>query len=196
MPQNKPDETPSSGDGNDRRPEPVSADYLRECLTKVDEETASKRLMVGINHKQGATQTELADWFDVSRTTIHNWLNRLERLEDESLEEVVYDDERPGRPSKLDPSQQKQLEEVLRKSPKEAGYKAREWTPKLVRGYIKEMFHVEYTLGYVREILREEGISWDTSQTRSQDETHIQEAFKNTQNGDDSSEQWIHGCRR
>jgi len=191
MPQSRADDTEPDGDA---RPENVSVAALREYLTEVEGKTATKRIMVGINHKEGVPQTELADWYDVSRTTIHNWLTRLERLADEPLEDVVYDDDRPGRPSKLTPSQENQLEEVLSKPPAEAGYEAPEWTPKLTRMYIKEMFHVEYTLSYVRELLHEAGVSWDTETDQTPD--HVQEAFKRGFESEADGHQWMHGCRR
>jgi transposase len=190
-PQSRADDTEPDGDA---RPENVSVAALREYLTEVEGKTATKRIMVGINHKEGVPQTELADWYDVSRTTIHNWLTRLERLADEPLEDVVYDDDRPGRPSKLTPSQENQLEEVLSKPPAEAGYEAPEWTPKLTRMYIKEMFHVEYTLSYVRELLHEAGVSWDTETDQTPD--HVQEAFKRGFESEADGHQWMHGCRR
>lgn len=196
MPRERSEEGDSTAEIDNTRPKSVSVEYLRQCLTEVEGKTAAKRIMVGINHKEGVPQTELADWYNVSRTTIHNWLDRLERLSEEPLEEVVYDDERPGRPSKLDSSQQKQLAEVLKKPPKEAGYKAPEWTPKLAQAYIEEMFHVEYTLSYVREILHEAGVSWNTSQTRSQDDTHVEKAIENGTGSNEDSNQWVHGCRR
>lgn len=181
---------------SDVRPKNVSVEHLRSCLTEVEGKTATKRIMVGINHKEGVAQTELADWYDVSRTTIHNWLNRLERLAEEPLEDVVYDEERSGRPSKLNDSQEKQLEEVLEKPPSEAGYEASEWTPRLAHAYIREMFHVEYTLSYVRELLHEAGVSWSASDSKAQNEAHVQEAFRRGLEEEQDSRQWVHGCRR
>lgn len=183
---------------SERRPEQVGVDELRSYLTAVEGKTATQRIMVGINHKEGVTQTELADWYDVSRTTIHNWLDRLERLAEEPLEAVVYDDDRPGRPSKLTESQQKQFEEVVAKQPSEAGYDAPQWTPRLAQVYIEEIFHVEYTLSYVRELLHEAGVSWDTNESNEQGERHIQEAFKNAYGSEQEqqSHKWMHGCRR
>lgn len=188
---------PTEGDQQrDRRPEHVSVEQLRAYLTEVEGKTATQRIMVGINHKEGVTQTDLADWYDVSRTTIHNWLDRLERLAEEPLEEVVYDDDRPGRPSKLTESQQRQLEEVLAKPPSEAGYDAAEWTPRLTQAYIEEIFHVEYTLSYVRELLHEAGVSWNTTRSREQDQHSVQEAFKRGFEEEEQSHKWVHGCRR
>lgn len=87
------------------RLEQVTADDLREHLDVVEEKRPTLRLVVGINYKEGVSQSELAEWYAISRTTVHNWLNRLERLADEPVENVVYDAERPGRPVKLSPDE-------------------------------------------------------------------------------------------
>ena len=70
-------------------------------------------MVVGINYNEGVSQTDLAEWYGVSRTTIHNWLNRLERLESEPFEEVIYDANRPGRPSKLTAEEWNDSMEIL-----------------------------------------------------------------------------------
>ena len=80
------------------RLESVSSDDLKEHLGQVEGKRPTLRLVVGINYTEGVSQSEIASWYGVSRTTIHNWLNRLERLREEPLEEVVYDAERSGRP--------------------------------------------------------------------------------------------------
>jgi len=190
------DRTADAGADPTRRPENVTVEELRAYLRDVEGKTATQRITVGINHKEGVSQTELADWYDVSRTTIHNWLNRLERLEDEPLEDVIYDEKRPGRPAKLDDCQQRQLTEVLTQSPSEAGFDAQEWSPKLARVYIEETFDVEYTLSYVRELMHEADISWSKTDSAEQDIERIQEAFKSGFNTTSQSRPRTHGCRR
>ncbi|WP_424004743.1 helix-turn-helix domain-containing protein [Haloarcula salina] len=179
-----------------RRPETVSVEELRSYLREVEGKTATQRITVGINHKEGVSQTELADWYDVSRTTIHNWLNRLERLEDEPPEAVIYDEKRPGRPPKLDDCQQRQLTEVLTESPREVGFDAEEWHPKLARVYIEETFDVEYTVSYVRELMHEASVSWTKHDSNGQDVERVQEAFKSGFNTTSESGPRTHGCRR
>lgn len=131
----------------------VTADELRDCLDRVDEGTATLRIVVGINYKNGITQSELAEWYGVSRVTIHNWLERLARLEDEPLAEAVYDDQRPGRPPKLDSDQRDRLEAALQTSPSNWGIDEPDWSPGAVRRFIAEEFGVEYTDRHVRNIL-------------------------------------------
>lgn len=135
------------------RLEQISADELRGYLDAVEGKRASLRLVVGINYKEGVSQTEIADWYGISRTTVHHWLNRLERLPDEPLEAVVTDADRPGRPSKLTESQWAQLASILDDPPANAGIDATSWTPQLVQRAIQDEFGVVYTTRHVRDIL-------------------------------------------
>lgn len=135
------------------RLEEISADELRDYLDVVEEKRPALRLVVGINYKEGVPQSELADWYGISRTTVHNWLNRLERLTDEPFEDVIYDAERPGRPAKLTPQEWDELDSILDGSPSEVGIDASRWTPRLVQLLIEEKFGVEYSRRHVRELL-------------------------------------------
>lgn len=137
------------------RLEEVTADELREYLDIVQEKRPTLRLVVGINYKEGVSQSELADWYAISRTTVHNWLNRLERLTDETVEDAIYDAERPGRPAKLSPNQWDEIVSILEESPPEAGIDAPHWTPQLVQNLIRENFGVEYSRRHVRKILNQ-----------------------------------------
>jgi len=133
----------------------ISMDFLRDGLGKVRGKRATMRLVVAINYKAGVAQTELADWYGVSRTTIHNWLRRIERLESEPLADVVYDDDRPGRPPKLDESQRARLREALSEPPARAGLDEASWFPELVRTFVRREFGVDYTRRHARTLLEE-----------------------------------------
>lgn len=161
------------------RLENISAEQLRGYLEKVEKKAETLRLVVGINYKNGITQTELADWYGVSRTTIHNWLDRLERLDSEPFEAVIRDDQRSGRPSKLTESEREELFSVLQKSPSELGVDAPAWSPPLVRAYILEEFDVEYSLRHIRDLMNDAGIVWKTARPEYYEaDERAQEAFK------------------
>ncbi|MFB6352503.1 MAG: helix-turn-helix domain-containing protein [Halobacteriales archaeon] len=131
----------------------VTADTLRAHLDDVEGRRPTLRLVVGINYKAGVTQSELADWYGLSRTTVHNWLTRLERLPDEPPEEVLYDAERPGRPSKLSDEEWGELLAMLEDSPETFGFDAARWSSRVVQRLIREQFGVEYSRRHVRYLL-------------------------------------------
>lgn len=142
------------------RLEGVTISELRDHLERVEGKTATLRIVVGINYKHDIPQSELAEWYDVTRTTIHNWLDRLERLEDEPLEDVIYDDPRTGRPPKLSADQREWLESILQEPPDEWDIDAEAWSPPLVRTLIAERFDVDYTLRHVRTLMNRAGVDW------------------------------------
>lgn len=141
----------------------VTADELREYLDIVEEKRPSLRLVVGINNKESVSQSKIAEWYAISRTTVHNWLNRLERLADEPVENVVYDAGRPGRPTKLPSNQWDELVSILEGSPEEVGIDDPHWTPQLAQKLIQDRFDVEYSRRHVRELLNRAGFIWKTA---------------------------------
>ena len=145
------------------RLEEVTADELRTHLDGVDEKRPTLRLVVGLNYKAGVAQSELADWYGISRTTVHNWLDRLERLAVEPIGDVIYDADRPGRPTKLAADQWDELVSILEESPTEVGSDAPHWSPDLVQIVIREEYGVEYSRRHVRELLNRAGFTWKSA---------------------------------
>jgi transposase len=139
--------------------EEITGDALREALWNVEDATAAIRLVAAIVYKQGVNQSEIGNWFGVTRRTIYNWLTRLES-EPREVSEAACDDDRSGRSPRLSDQQQVQLEETLHNPPSEAGYDAPVWSPALVRQHIKETFEVEYSLSSCRRWLRKCGMSY------------------------------------
>lgn len=161
------------------RLENISADQLRDFLDEVDGKQATLRVVAGINYKEGVTQTDLADWYGVSRTTIHNWLTRLEKLENNDLEDVIYDDSRTGRPRKLNEEQWDELVTILDNSPEDVGIDAPSWTPKLVQMHIRDSYNIEYSLRHIRELLNRAGYVWKTARpTFVKGDERAREAFR------------------
>jgi chromosome segregation and condensation protein ScpB len=56
----------------------LSVEELQDALDNVDGTKPAQRLLAAIAYKNGVTQTELAEWYDVQRRTIHSWLTRLD----------------------------------------------------------------------------------------------------------------------
>jgi len=69
----------------------------------VEGKKQTERLIAAIAYKNGVTQDELAEWYDVHRKTIYNWLKRLNT--DESLEHAATNIHLSGRNRKLSETQ-------------------------------------------------------------------------------------------
>ncbi|MFW6384621.1 MAG: helix-turn-helix domain-containing protein [Halodesulfurarchaeum sp.] len=130
---------------------------LRDALERVDDTRAAMRLIAAIAYANGITQSELAEWFGVERKTIYNWFTRLDS---DDLVDAVTDEQRPGRPRKLDSEQRAELERVLGEPPTEVGIDADTWTPQLVREFLRETFDVTYSIPSCRRLMREAGLTY------------------------------------
>lgn len=114
--------------------ESVAVDELQNALDDVDDVHATKRLMVAIAYKQSVSQTDLAEWYGLSRKTVYNW---LQRFEDDSIKNAASDKDRPGRPPKLDDKEQSEVSQLLQESPANAGYGADEWSVSFVQKNVR-----------------------------------------------------------
>ena len=155
----------------------ISVEELQDALNNVEGNKPTQRLLAAIAYKNGVTQTELAEWYDVQRRTIYSWLKRLDT--DESLEQAVTDSHRSGRKRKLSEKQQEQFEETVHDSPEEVGIDAPAWTPALVQQYLEETYDVAYSIPSCRRLLKEAGLSYQKPRrtTAEADETE-QEEFR------------------
>jgi len=136
----------------------ISVEELQDALDNVDEKKPTQRLLAAIAYKNGVSQTELAEWYDIQRRTIYSWLKRLDT--DESLERAVSDDKRTGRKRKLSETQQEEFEETVHEPPREVGIDAPAWTPALAQDFLEEMYGVEYSIPSCRRLLKEAGLSY------------------------------------
>jgi transposase len=137
--------------------ENVSADSLRAAWASVDDSEAARRLAPAIAYKEvdGLSQTGAAATFGYSSAWASLWFDRLERLADEPVGDVVLDEPRSGRPPKLSSRQRDRFEAAVRQPPSEAGFDAPAWTVSLARRYLVEEFDVEYSHRHVRRLLSE-----------------------------------------
>ena len=145
--------------------ENISADDLRKTLAKVDEGDAVKRLMAAIAYKEidDLSQKGAAEMYGFSSSWASKWFQRLERLDEEPFEEVVYGEPRDGKSPELTEEEHEQFVEALHESPEEVGIDAPAWSVPLAHYYLREEFDVEYCERHVRRLMSEAGLSWKTA---------------------------------
>lgn len=141
--------------------ENLSAEDLREILVKVEGKKPTQRVMAAINYleEDDATQKEIANRYGYSGGWLSQWLTRLERLEAEPVEDVVYDEPRSGRPSELSDAEHGRFVDALHEPPTEADIDARAWTVPVAQQYLREQFDVEYCDRHVRRLMTQAGLS-------------------------------------
>ncbi|MDL5360775.1 helix-turn-helix domain-containing protein [Halalkalicoccus sp. NIPERK01] len=130
----------------------VSADDLREALSRTGDHKAVRRLMVALAYKDGDSVDRLCRLYGIPKSTLYYWLDRFDTR---GIDGALEDESRPGRPPKLDESARESLADDLAHSPAECGYESEEWTPELVGEHVEREYGVEYSTGHVRRLLRE-----------------------------------------
>jgi transposase len=115
--------------------------------------------MVAIMYKRGPSVPMIADWLDMRERTVYNW---LDRLEERSIEDAVTDDQRPGRPSKLDEDGFETFKTAVNQPPAESGYDQQAWSTGLARRFLREEFDVEFSQRHSRRLLKKAGLSHQT----------------------------------
>lgn len=133
--------------------EAISGDELRAALAETRDHKAVRRLMIALAYKDGVAVERLSHLYGVPESTVYYWLDRFDTR---GIKEALEDESRPGRPRKLGDDEHASLAETLADSPNQAGYEAATWSPQLVRRHIRWEYGVEYSLGHVRRLLREE----------------------------------------
>ena len=119
--------------------ENISADDLRQTLAKVDEGDAVKRLMAAIAFKEidDLNQKDAAEMYGFSSSWASKWFQRLEQLDEEPFEGVVYGEPREGKPPELTEQEHEKFVESLHDSPEEVGIDAPAWSVPLARNYLR-----------------------------------------------------------
>jgi transposase len=156
----------------------ISLSELQNLRAKTDGEIPRERVLAAIGRKQGDTIDRLAERHGVVEKTIRNWLDRFVEY---PLEQAPYDEERPGRPSKLSEQQRKQLFDDFDKPPTELGYDRQAWTSTLAAYHIEITYGVEYTTRNIRYLLEKADLSWRTARPRHTDaDPALEQEFQNT----------------
>jgi transposase len=137
--------------------ESVTVDELQEALDEVDDKRPVQRLSAAIAYKDGVEQQRIADWFDVERKTIYNWITRFE--DGVSIADAT-DTQRSGRNRKISEDQLTEFREMVQQPPAEAGFDAPAWTPRLVRKVLADRYDADYSIASCRRLLKEAGLSY------------------------------------
>jgi transposase len=130
----------------------VDPDELRRALADAESAKEAKRLVVALDYLDDVAVSTLAERYGIPRSTLYYW---LDRFESEPISEAITDEDRPGRPRKLDAEDRRRLRDHLDEVPTEYGYDDDQWTPELVRDHVEQTFGVTYSVGHVRRLLRE-----------------------------------------
>jgi transposase len=127
----------------------ISLNELKRSYKKEKNSKAELRLLAAISRKQNKTLDDIAYSLQQPKTTIHDWLKRLE----ENGISAIYSIKQKGKPSKLNAKQKKELEKILSENPKKQSLPFKLWTTGLVQYIIYKNYNVSYTLSAIWKLV-------------------------------------------
>src|SRR5437899_335750 len=98
---------------------------------------------------QGRSIREVAHLLACAASSVMRWRNTWQQGGDDALRVRPA----PGRPSKLNAAQRRQLTALLRKGARARGYETDEWTAARIAELIQQRFHVDYHLGHIGRLM-------------------------------------------
>lgn len=128
---------------------------LRVLLNEEKDRKAKTRLRACILRKEGKTITQLVKLLRKPRTTVFDWLSRIQKF---GLDRR-YNKKQPGNKGQLSKEDYLKLEKVLEMSPEKQGIPFKFWTNKLVQYFIRIEFSISYGIKFVQEITKRLGFS-------------------------------------
>lgn len=119
----------------------ISKEKLKQLYGKEKNAKAKLRLLTSIQRKEGKTLDDIAYSLQKPKTTIHDWLKRIENEELKGF----YDIKQKGNKSKLTLEQREELGKILDESPQNQEIPFKLWTTKLVQYVIHKHHGISYT---------------------------------------------------
>jgi len=128
---------------------------LNQLYKKEKNAKAKLRLLASIQRKEGKTLDYIASSLKKPKTTIHDWLKRLENNKIDKIRDI----KQTGRPPKLSAEQKKKLVKILDDSPEKQGIPYIIWTTSLVQYIVNKLFNVLYKIRNIEYLVKEIGFT-------------------------------------
>ena len=135
------------------------------------------RLHVVLYVLRGASSYEAAHFYGHSSRTIQYWVHRLLS----SGLSGLWDGEHTGRPTRLSQSEQKQLRNAIRRSPRELGYDQNLWDGPLLSYHIEEQYGITLGVRQCQRLFHQLGFTLQRPRRQAYEADPLeQEKFKKT----------------
>ena len=126
---------------------------IREMFQNHPKRRLRERALMIILSSKGLCVKQIADILKLSLDTVSDWLSAYEAKGFLGL----YDQPIPGRPPRLSKQQEQQIEQWLEYSPRDESYQHSNWTLKLLLHHIHKVFHKQFSLTRIWQIIRRLG---------------------------------------
>jgi transposase len=135
----------------------------RACLTNIIKHTAGARERARAQAvlwvAQGQPIVEVAELLQVSRQTVHNWIERFQERDGE-MAACFRDASRSGRPAAAKGQLPLLLARVFDQTPRDFGYHATGWTAPLLVAYLEDYHGLPVSTNTVHRVIAELGLRW------------------------------------
>jgi len=128
----------------------ISKEKLRKLYNKEKNAKGKLRLLTLLQRKEGKTLDSISFSLQKPKTTIHDWLKRIEGKGLENL----YDIKQPGKPCRLTKKQLNELKKILSLPPQKQNIPFVLWTTNLVQYIIIKKFKVKFEVRQTRNIIK------------------------------------------
>lgn len=153
----------------------ISVSELKKKYDLEKNAKAKLRLLAALKRKKGDTLEDIASSLQKPKTTIHDWLRRLE----DGGVEKLYDIKQSGKPAKLSKQQLDELKKVLDNPPQKQGLPFVLWTTKLVQYIIIKLFDIKYEIWNIWKIAKKLNFSLQVPRQKNRkSDKKLQEKFK------------------
>lgn len=133
----------------------VTREALLEMAEKIPGAWIGLRIAAILLLLEGWRSSQIARLFDLTRWGVVKWIRRVNEKGLSGLEEK----KRPGRPCRLDPQIQRDLEKALEKDPREFGLKRNRWDGIVVVEYLERVHGVKLKVRQAQRWIRRLGFS-------------------------------------
>ena len=133
----------------------VTRKALLEMAEKIPGAWIGLRIAAILLLLEGWKSTQIARLFDVTRWSVVKW---IQKVNEQGLS-GIQEKRRPGRPCRLDPHIQKELESALEKNPRQFGLKRNRWDGIGVIEYLQRVHGVQLQVRQAQRWIRRLGFS-------------------------------------
>lgn len=150
---------------------------IQDEISRTREGRYFHRLHVVLYVLHGASSYEAARIYGQSPRAVEYWVHRLLSHGLAGL----WEGERPGRPSRLSPSEQQRLRNEIRRSPRELGYDQNLWDGLLLSHHLQEHYAISLSVRQCQRLFHKLGFTLQRPRRQAREADPLQqEAFKKT----------------
>ena len=150
---------------------------IQDEISQTREARYFHRLHVVLYVLQGASSYEAAQLYGHSPRAVEYWIHRLLTHGLAGLREG----DRPGRPSRLSPSQQERLRNEIRRSPRELGYDQNLWDGLLLSHHLERHYSISLSVRQCQRLFHQIGFTLQRPRRQAHEADPLQqEVFKKT----------------